>query len=494
MRSGPAPTLNGVRRTLAIALIAASALTAAPAAHGATSLVISGRGFGHGVGMSQYGTLGYAQRGWTADRILAHYYTGTRLGRLSEPAAVRVLLQSGRARYALSGASSVGGQLLDPAQTYSVSRGRDGLVLRGARGRDLFTSSGPMVLRPAAGRAVTLGGAAQNGTSGRSYRGALEIGPGASGLSAVNVLSLEDYVAGVISAEVPASWPAEALRAQAIAARTYAVTTNAGGSAGLFTQYADTRSQMYRGVAAETPSTSAAVRATAGRVVTYQGAPVTTFYFSTSGGRTENVENGFVGGAPKPWLKSVADPYDKVSPHHRWKPIRMSLTRATAALGGLVKGRLRRIRVTQRGVSPRIVRADIIGTAGTTTVTGPQLRRAFGLRDTWIRFRSFSTDVSKQPAAPPGGRLPGVPAIPRDPADPGTGGAHASAVELRIHGALAPAATGSWAAIERRAGRNWVHAVDVRLGSGGAYATTLPRPGRYRVRYGGQTGPEVTAR
>ena len=99
---------------LVTALVATSVLAAAPAAQGATSLVITGRGWGHGIGMSQYGALGYAQHGWTADRILAHYYTGTQLGRLSSSPTVRVLLQSGRSSYAVRGAASVSGALLDP--------------------------------------------------------------------------------------------------------------------------------------------------------------------------------------------------------------------------------------------------------------------------------------------------------------------------------------------------------------------------------------------
>lgn len=480
---------------LAIALAATCALAAAPAAHGATSLVINGRGWGHGIGMSQYGALGYAQHGWTADRILTHYYTGTQLGRLSTSPTVRVLLQSGRSSYGVRGAASVGGALLDPGQAYTVVRGRQGLVVRDPGGQDRLTSAGPLVFKPAGGGAVTLLGPAQNGTSGGRYRGAIQIAAGSGGLSAVNALGLEDYVAGVISAEIPASWPTEALRAQAVAARTYAVTTNAGGAADLFTQYADTRSQMYRGVAAETPATSAAVRATAARVVTYQGAPVTTFFFSTSGGRTENIENSFVGSDPKPWLKSVTDPYDTVSPHHRWKTQRMTLSRATTMLGGLVKGNLRRIKVTRRGVSPRIVRADLVGSGGTTSVTGPQLRKAFGLRDTWISFRAFSTAVSTQPAPPPGGKLPGVPVIPKTTTDPATGGARTSGRKgLRIHGVIDPARAGAWASVERRAGARWVRAVDVQLGAGGTYSTTLPGPGSYRVRYAGQAGPVVTAR
>ena len=111
---------------------------------------------------------------------------------------------------------------------------------------------------------------------------------------AINAVGLEQYLRGVVAAESPSNWPAAALQAQAVAARTYAITTSAGGSLG-FDQYADTRSQMYRGVASETPSTNAAVNATAGEVVTYGGKPVVTYFFSTSGGRTENVEESVLG-------------------------------------------------------------------------------------------------------------------------------------------------------------------------------------------------------
>src|SRR5204862_5890506 len=116
-----------------------------------------------------------------------------------------------------------------------------------------------------------------------------------------------------------------------IAARTYAITTSHSGD---FDQYADTRSQVYDGVAVETTASNEAVAATRGQVVTYQGRPVVTYFFSTSGGRTENVENSFSGGQPEPWLKSVPDPYDGVSPLHRWKFV-WSAGTAAAQLGGL---------------------------------------------------------------------------------------------------------------------------------------------------------------
>ena len=154
------------------------------------------------------------------------------------------------------------------------------------------------------------------------YRGVLEVSPAPSGLMAVNALDLESYIRGVVPAEIPATWPAEALKAQALAARTYALATRKPVTG--FDQYADTRSQVYRGMSAEKPTSDAAIAATTGEVVTYAANPVVTYFFSTSGGRTENVENSFIGSPAQPWLRSVDDPYDDVSPRHRWGPYRWS--------------------------------------------------------------------------------------------------------------------------------------------------------------------------
>ena len=100
--------------------------------------------------------------------------------------------------------------------------------------------------------------------------------------SKVKRVPLERYVRGVVAAEMPSSFPAAALEAQAVASRTYALTSDAGGSR--FDVYSDTRSQVYRGVAAETSATNAAVAATAGQVVLYAGKPVITYFFASSGG------------------------------------------------------------------------------------------------------------------------------------------------------------------------------------------------------------------
>ena len=303
--------------------LAAFALFSSPAFAAKARFTIRGAGFGHGVGMSQYGALGFAQQGRTYDQILRHYYTGTGLGTTDPAATVRVLLQStGTASF--SGASQAGSRRVNPGRTYQVRRrGSTQVDLLSASGRRIASFTAPLQVSGPEG-VVQLGGSG-------AYRGLLEFRPDPfGGVNAINAVSLEDYVAGVVSRESPSSWPAEALKAQAVAARTYAITTSKAGNG--WDQYADTRSQVYGGVAAETATTNAAVAATRAQVVTYDGAPVVTFFFSTSGGRTENVENTNVGAGPQPHLKSVVDPYDSVSPKHRWTPIKLTLAQAGAKL------------------------------------------------------------------------------------------------------------------------------------------------------------------
>jgi stage II sporulation protein D len=463
-------------------------LAAAPAAHAATRLTITGAGFGHGIGMSQYGTYGYSLHLKTYDYILGHYYTGTTLGALDSNPEVKVLLQGSRKSISFSGGLNAGDQKLDPAQTYSVRRSADGLVLRDASGESVGTVAGTLRVDAPVDQPLRLNGTSVPGVRDGLYRGSLLISASGSGLVAVNALDLEDYVRGVVSGESPSAWPTEALKAQAVAARTYAITSHAGGA--VFDQYADTRSQVYRGVSAETPNTDAAVQATAGQVVTYGGQPVTTYFFSTSGGETEAVENSFVGSQPKPWLKAVEDPFDSVSPKHRWGPFRFTATQVQHKLHRYLLGRFKRIKVVERGVSPRVVRAQVVGTGGVMDVTGPQLRSAFGLYDTWAFFTSVTSKASK-----PNPNKKPAPAPPAPPADP-TGGVSpvaraAAAHATRVEGTIAPARAGRWLRVERREGTRWVAATDAQVLRGGRYSVPVPGPGVYRVVYGQAVGPSV---
>jgi stage II sporulation protein D len=381
MRS-PLPT------AVLVSIAASAALVLAPAAaSGAPVQVIRGAGFGHGIGMSQYGAYGMAQEGWSYQRILRHYYKGTKLGQASSR-PVRVLLQASDPYVRFSGATrGPGGSALSPATTYVVrpASGRR-LALYGAGGKRVGTYRAPLSVSRAGKPFRLLGPAIQGVTSGR-YRGSFDLYPGSSGgVTAINEVPIDDYVQGVVPGEMPSSWDAAALRVQAVTARTYALSTRKTGD--IFDQYPDTRSQMYKGVGSETASTNAAVRRTAGEIVTYKGQPATTFYFSTSGGRTENIENSFIGAPPKPWLKSIADPYDAISPKHRWT-VRLSNARMGALLGS--PGTLKRVEVLQRGVSPRVVRARVYGSNGSVVLTGPQIRARLGLDDTWAYFTRVSS-------------------------------------------------------------------------------------------------------
>jgi SpoIID/LytB domain protein len=198
----------------------------------------------------------------------------------------------------------------------------------------------------------------------------------------VKTLALESYVRGVISAEMPSEWPAAALQAQAVAVRTYALTAHAGGRR--FDVYSDTRSQVYRGAAAETASTNAAALATAGQIVTYDGQPAITYFSASSGGHTEAVQDAFPGATAEPWLVGVVDPYDQ-GPEHHWT-VSLSFATAGRRLSGLVKGALEGIEVLQRGSSPRILSAYVLGSGGRTLTSGGELAARLGLDDTWAYF------------------------------------------------------------------------------------------------------------
>ena len=473
----------GAAAALTLACALAPALpTSAQAAK--TRLTIRGAGFGHGVGMSQYGAYGFALEGASHREILSHYYSGTALGEL-EPGTERVLLQASLTRGAFDGATRAGGRRVSPAKRYGVRLGPAGTVdLLSPTGRRLTRVAAPLTVTGPDG-VVRLRGRGMNGVTDGVYRGALEFRPSAgSGLVAVNALPLEDYVRGVVSRESPSSWPIEALKAQAVAARTYAVTTSKGGDG--WDQYPDTRSQVYGGVAAETPSTDEAVADTAGEVVTYQGRPVVTYFFSTSGGRTEDVENTSLGTEPLPWLKSVDDPYDAASPKHRWGPYKWTLRTARAKLRGLVQGRFRGIQVVRRGVSPRIVEADVVGSRGRTRVSGATLRARLGLFDTWAYFTSITTGTTPKPAPDP--------PVGGDPTG-GTPGAFTARVPRgRLTGAVLPAIAGEDVVVQRRQGGRWRRVGAAESSAGGRYAFTLERAGRYRVKYRGDAGPAVTVR
>jgi stage II sporulation protein D len=354
---------------LAVAVMPASGQAPA-SAYGEAVFVVSGRGWGHGVGMSQYGAYGQALAGRTYDQILAHYYTGTEIGKAGRK-EVRVLLAEGRPVVTVSSTAPF---LAADASgtTYKLPKGpltvRAGLELPTDAGR--VTAAQPLIFRPAKKAVLAL--------DGRPYRGKLELVPQGGFLRVVNVVALESYVQGVVAGEVPFGWPAEVLKAQAVAARSYALATVVKGKP--FDLYSDARSQVYLGVAGEKPSTTQAVSDTAGEVVLYASKVATTYYFSTSGGKTASAVDVF--GFSVPYLVSRPDPWDKASPYHRWGPVLIGARTVQAKLQ--VDARV----VDAKGVvtpSGRL-RALVVDTAapGSEQVPATLVRTALGLRSTWI--------------------------------------------------------------------------------------------------------------
>jgi SpoIID/LytB domain protein len=233
----------------------------------------------------------------------------------------------------------------------------------------------PLTFAPADGSTLTLG---------RPYRGRIVVDVAGGKLRAVNVIDLEQYLDGVVPAEVPSGWPAEALKAQAVAARSYALATRS--TTAPYDVYSDTRSQMYLGIKAEKPSTDAAVAATAGQVLSYAGRIATTYFSSTSGGATESAADVF-GGRSVPYLVSVPDPYDTLSPYHDWGPV--PVTARTIAQKLKVPGRILDAAVTPNaaGRAASLAFSSLPAASArpaATSVTGTVARAKLGLRSTWF--------------------------------------------------------------------------------------------------------------
>jgi stage II sporulation protein D len=380
------------RRTLALAALAFSlAVTAASASARPLAraealppnavFVVSGHGWGHGVGMSQYGALGYAQHGSAFGEILAHYYPATELG--PAPASkVRVLLTQGRK--SLTVTSRVPFKVRDGAgAAHDLEPGSytfgPGLTLKLAAGRQALP--GPLVFQPG-GSPLQLR---------HPYRGTLQVDVQKGKLRVINTLGLEQYLYGVVPAEMPHSWSAEALKAQAVVARSYALATRKTGA---FDLYPDTRSQVYLGLDHEFAESSAAVDATAGQVLLYDGRVATTYFFSTSGGRTAAIEDAFPNGEPVPYLVSVPDPYDTISPYHSWGPVSFSGAKLAKALH--LRARVTDLQPVLNG-SGRVSELTALTGKDEVAIPGAKARRLLGLRSTWFSVGALALE---RPAGP----------------------------------------------------------------------------------------------
>ena len=490
---------------------------------GSPIFVISGRGWGHGVGMAQWGALGFAQQGSTYDAILAHNYRGTTLGQ-ADVTRVRVLLSQGRSQLSVSStapftARDGTGQLWHlaaGAQTFGT-----GLRLKTTDVQQPQRVPGPVTFLP---------GSSPLRLGGRPYRGQFLVSVAGGTLRAVNSVSLEAYLYGVVPSEMPKDWLPEALKAQAVAARTYALAVRKTG--GWFDLYPDTRSQVYLGISHEAPSTTAAVQETAGEVVLYQGRIAKTYFFSSSGGRTASAPEVWPTSPPTPYLVSVPDPYDTISPHHRWGPFVVTASRLRRIMRA--RGKMTDLRLAT-GPSGRVETVTAVGEQGESTVTGSDVRRALNLRSTWFRVGVLSLATPDAPVTfgkkiSLSGIARSVPSVRLDqrqpgsawqqigPVSPGPGGAvtintkprvptdyrltsgavrssvaHVSVAPLvrfqgmpnagRLRGYARPVFPGASAAIQRFDGSRWRAVARATIDAAGSFEATVSlSPGEYRAR------------
>jgi stage II sporulation protein D len=416
---------------------------AAPAS-GDPVFVVSGRGWGHGVGMSQWGANGFARRGTSYDRILAHYYRGTSLEK-APVTKIRVLLAAGKQKLTISSAApfrvrETSGKIRRlPAGEQVLGPGLK-VKMKGVKRR--VALEWPIVFLPGE-EPLRLG---------RRYRGTIQVDVNGGRLRAINVVGLEQYLYGVVPSEVPDDWPTEVLKAQAVAARSYALATRKIG--GAFDVYPDVRSQVYRGIDEEVDSTNQAVDETAGEVLMYRGRVATTYFHSTSGGRTASVVDVWPGSNPVPYLVGVDDPYDSISPHHTWGPVMLSAAKLQKVLKA--PGRLADVRTTVNA-SSRVTTVTGVGSLGEASLRGSDVRRALGLRSTWFRV--------------------GVLALTPPP----------TPIAFGTAGKLNGTARGvGKAVLEQLAGSTWTTVAPVKPQAGGAFAVTV-RPtasARYRLTAG----------
>jgi stage II sporulation protein D len=364
-----------------------------------------GSGFGHGLGMSQWGAYGLAQDGWSATKILAHYYSGTTVGRDDGPSNLRVGLTQGRSAIALEASSgAVKLRLGDPrngdvvatipnGETWHVRVATNHYRIVDADGNTVDRVGGPN--SPIFAVYEPIGARVHIPEAGHTYnRGYVEFGltscQSSCSMRLVLVISPQEYLFGL--GEVPSSWPMAAMQAQAVAARTYAFTKAASSqhrSGCDCAVYASSLDQVYAGWDKEGATDGDrwvhAVTSTNGQVVKNGGHPIQAFYMSSSGGFTEDNENVW-GGSPVSYLRGVCDPGDftTANPSATWD-VTMTAGSVTQDLG-LGIGTVTGFANARRGVSGRIVSITVHGQDGDRTISGATLRSALALRDDrlWI--------------------------------------------------------------------------------------------------------------
>ncbi len=212
--------------------------------------------------------------------------------------------------------------------------------------------------------------------------------PSDGGITAVNYVPLESYLYSVVGAEMPASWSTEALKSQAVAARSYALYHRQNDANSAFDLGDTTKWQVYAGLEKEAPSTRAAVDATRGQVLTYRGQIINSVFHSCAGGHTENVED--VWSSPLPYLRGVPSP-DANLPECQWSPVTFTPSELSERLG--YDGTISTINV-QRHPHGRVISITIQGSDGPMTVEGEDVRDDLGLKSTLFTIDAGPSQVA----------------------------------------------------------------------------------------------------
>lgn len=353
-------------------LAALALLVAVPRAEGASDVKVCGAGYGHGVGLSQYGAYGRARAGQSYARIIKSYYRGASLKKYSDNPPVRVLLDSRRLdgyfRIVVPPKSTA--RVMNLKTRGTVKLGPGGYRVRYLPDRKLYrlvdiskrkaigAYKGPLLFQRLSGRPLKF--------RGTLYRGAFLVRT-TRRLLLVNRLRMESYIRGVVPNEMPASWATHALRSQAVAARSYARATQRSGA---FDFFDDTRDQVYGGRSSETRPTNRAVGDTARVYAVYGGKPITAFFHSSAGAYTEDSSYIF---SASPYLKAVKDVDGSGRPFERrvnspW--LRWSGTLDADGSRKLGVGSIKGVRVLSRSPSKRAMKIEVTGTKGKKTVSG----------------------------------------------------------------------------------------------------------------------------
>lgn len=276
-------------------------------------------------------------------------------------------------------------QLVDPSggNVWREGGDREELTFRaeGSRviaGPDEFSACVRFI--PGSGGAVRVNNA--------SYRGLIELRAAGDTLTVINILPLEEYLYGVLPKEIPAAWPAEALRAQAIVSRTYALASKGRYDAQGYDLTATISSQVYGGLDGEHPNTSAAIDATRGMILTYNGNIITAVFHASSGGYTENNEDVWQG-SPSPYLRAVSDNFDSAqtdNPHRSWQTnLSLGDIAAKLAAGGRDVGEVYSVAGSgEKTASGRQREIIVRGSKGSQEISAVSFRNLLGLKSTYF--------------------------------------------------------------------------------------------------------------